>query len=207
MNTTSHTVPRIAIQAVGLGLLLMALFTLMWTGIAQGGLQGRDHYITLMIFAALCVIFVVNGIKIFKIAGSFPKFTTMEDQIQGKTWRKWYGLIFGIEGTLIPIVTLVLQFTGLAKFVLPSIALIVGLHFYPMAKIFNRKIDYFLASWTCLVAIVSIFMINNGKQEAFILGFLGIGVALATAAYGLYILFTGRLFISRQLEILNSNKG
>lgn len=192
MNTAPHAIPRVAIQSIAGGLLLMALFTSMWTGIAQGGLVGHDHHLVLITFSIFCLVFILSGIKLFIAAKRFPKFTDDADVAERKKIMKWFGIIFGIEGTLIPVVAGALQLLGYGLFVLPTIALIVGLHFYPMAKIFNRKIDYYIATWTCVIAIISVFILASGKYpQVCVLTFLGIGVALATSIYGFYMLWAG----------------
>jgi hypothetical protein len=97
------------------------------------------------------------------------------------------------------VVSVILVLIGLPQYTLSAIALIIGLHFYPMAKIFDRKVDYYVATWTCLVAINSIFMTaGNNYSQTFILTILGIGVALATSTYGFYMLFTGYNYIKKQ---------
>jgi len=58
MTAHSANIPRITIQSIGGSLLLMALFTMMWTGIAQGGLAGQNHYLVLIFIASLSVTFV-----------------------------------------------------------------------------------------------------------------------------------------------------
>lgn len=191
--------PRIAIRAIGGGLLAMALFTMMWTGIAQGGLLHHDHHVVMVVFSTISLLFVVYGITLFVAAQRFPKFTSDSDRAEGKDMSKRFGIIFGIEGTAIPIVAVILLLLGYQQFTLPAMALIIGLHFYPMARIFNRTIDYYLATWTCLVAINSIIMMaNKHYEQTFTLTILGIGVALATTTYGFYMLITGYNYIKKQ---------
>jgi hypothetical protein len=104
--------PRVAIQSIGGGLLLMALFTMMWTGIAQSGLEGHDHHIILIIFSLISLLFVINGIVIITAARKFAKYTNDDDKAEGKNMMKWFGIVFGIEGTAIPIAYLILVLLG-----------------------------------------------------------------------------------------------
>ncbi|KUL26905.1 hypothetical protein [Actinoplanes awajinensis] len=69
----------------------------------------------------------------------------------------------------------------------PAIALIVGLHFYPMARVFQRTIDLYLATWTTVVGLAGIVALVAGAPLAQVTGFVAVGAALATTAYGLYI--------------------
>lgn len=52
IDNEGHIVQRIAIQSIGSGLFLMALFTLMWNGIAENGFDGSDHYLVTVILSA-----------------------------------------------------------------------------------------------------------------------------------------------------------
>ncbi|MBB6498215.1 hypothetical protein [Pedobacter cryoconitis] len=192
MNSGPNIIPRAIVTSIASGLLLMALFTTMWAGIATGGLQGKDHYLVLTFFCIFILIFIIYSIKLFAAAKRYPEFTSEADKKEGENIKKWFGIIFGIEGITIPIACILLSFLGYQQFILSAIAMIVGLHFYPMAKIFNRKIDYYLATWTCLVSIASITMIVRDTEPfPFIQSFLGIGVAFATTAYGVNMLIQG----------------
>ena len=76
------------------------------------------------------------------------------------------------------------------------IALVVGLHFFPMAWIFKRNIDYWLAMWTVLIALLGIlFILNKTMLPRGIATPVGVGVAIATSCYGLYMIAFGRKMI------------
>jgi hypothetical protein len=198
-QTQPNTLPRKAVKSIGFGLFLMAFFTMVWTGIAQAGLQGQDNRVVLVVFATISAAFVAYGIRLLVAAQNFPKFTTAADEAEGKKISKAFGLVFGIEGAAIPFTCVILKLLGLQAYILPAIALIVGLHFYPMAKIFKRKIDYYLGTWACVIAVMSInFIYSNGQSQAFIFTFLGIGLACTTTAYGFYMLLTGYKLINNQ---------
>lgn len=186
------TLPRVAIQSIGGGLLLMSLFTMMWAGIASGGLTGVNRMLILVIFSLFSVAFTIFGLYLFAIAGRFAKTMSNADKAEGKNMGIWFGIIFGLEGITIPIVAFVCLRLNYGNLVLPAIALVVGLHFYPMAKVFKRKIDYYLATWTCLIAITSIIMILEKTVLPFsVYTYLGVGVAVATTLYGLYMINEG----------------
>ena len=154
------TIPRIAIQGVATGLLMMAFFTMMWTGIAYGSLTSNG-LIILIIFALVSIVLIFNAIRLFSIAKHFPKSESEEDKAEEKRSGKWFGIIFGAEGLGIFIAINVVINLGHADLTIPVIALVVGLHFYPLAKLFRRTIDYYLATWTTIVAIIGIALILN----------------------------------------------
>jgi hypothetical protein len=196
MQPTKHTVPRIAIQSISGGLLLMAFFTMVWAGIASGGLTGFGQYAVLFVFGVPSGMFVAYSISLFRASRHFPPLVSSADKIEGKRMGIWYGIIFGAEGVTIPIVCGLLVYFRQPAFVLPAIALVIGLHFYPMARIFKRTIDYYLATWTCLVAFSAIAaIINNILPPNTIYALLGVGVAIATTGYGLYMIYEGKRLV------------
>jgi len=196
MQSTNRPAPRIAIQSIAGGLLLMAFFTMVWAGIASGGLAGFGQYAVLFVFGVPSGMFVSYSISLFRAAKNFPPLTSSADKAEGKRMGIWYGIIFGAEGITIPIVCGLLVYFKQTQFILPAIALVIGLHFYPMARIFKRTIDYYLATWTCLVAFSAISgIINNVFPSNTIYALLGVGVALATTGYGLYMVYEGRRLV------------
>jgi hypothetical protein len=63
----------------------------------------------------------------------------------------------------------------------------VGLHFYPMARVFRRTIDLYLATWTSLVGLAGIGALAAGAPKNPVTGLVAVGAALATTTYGVYI--------------------
>jgi hypothetical protein len=197
MIDNPNAVPAAAIKSIATGLLMMAAFTILWAGIAFGSLNASDYAYALLIFPIFSGAFIVNAISLFRIAKHFPELTSEEDKAEGKKMGMWFGIIFGAEGLLIFIAINIVINIGHANLSIPVIALVVGLHFYPMAKLFKRTIDYYMATWTTLIAIGAILLIlNNSFSEANVDAFVGIGTAISTTCYGLYMIYTGRQMTS-----------
>ena len=193
METEKHTIPARAVAGIASGLLMMAVFTLMWSGIAYHGLQETNYWYLLSVFVICAIIFIIGAIRLFKIAKLYPKLSSEADIAEGKNMGKWFGIIFGAEGVGILIGINVVTNIGHSDLVIPVIALVVGLHFYPLARVFKRTIDYYLATWTTLVAIAAIMLVlNKTLTESAAFAFTGIGVAVATSYYGIYMTISGR---------------
>jgi hypothetical protein len=190
MTEESNLLPRIAVRSIATGLLMMAVFTMMWSGIAYGSLE---HGLVVLVIASLIgIAFIANAIYLFKISKRFPGLESKADKAEGKRTGKWFGIIFGAEGLGIFIVVNLVINLGYADLTIAVIALVVGLHFYPMAKIFRRTIDYYLATWTTLIAICAIVLIlRKSYPVKNIDAFVGIGTAVATACYGIYMMIRG----------------
>jgi hypothetical protein len=105
------------------------------------------------VFPLLAIAFVVNGISLFRIAKHFPKVESEEDKAERKKTGMWFGIIFGARGTIDLYSHKHCNQYRAPRANDPVIALVVGLHFYPLAQVFKRTIDYYLATWSTVVAI------------------------------------------------------
>ncbi len=196
MSEKQHVIPASAMKGIATGLFMMAFFTGIWSGIAFGGLASSPGRFMLVVFLILILLFVMNGIRFFGIARQFPNAVSPEDAAEKKRMSKWFGIIFGAEGLGIFLAVNIVINLGHPDLIIPVIALIVGVHFYPMAKIFKRKIDYWLATWATIIAICGIiFTLNKTMPTENIQAFVGIGIALATSSYGIYMISEGKRLI------------
>ena len=193
MENEPNIIPGAAVKSISTGLVMMAFFTLLWACIGFAGLKGGNYWFALLIFPAFSILFVVNAIKLFGIVKYFPKLTSEADIAEEKKMGKWFGIIFGAEGLGIFIGINVVINLGHPDLTIPVIALVVGLHFFPLAKVFKRTIDYYLATWSTLIAVSAIvFTLNKTMTENAVLAFVGIGIAIATSCYGFYMIYAGR---------------
>ena len=204
MPDTVRLIPRAALNGIATGLCLMSFFTLVWTGIAYGGLHSGGYWALLLIFPAFCIAFIVNAIRLFRSAKYFPEITSPEDIARKKKSGMWFGIIFGAEGLGIFIAINIVVNLGHPELTVPVMALVVGLHFFPLARLFRRTIDYYLASYSTLLAIAAILL---GYEKIFnqneTIAFTGVVMAIATAAYGVYMLLAGR----KAMSALRNNSG
>jgi hypothetical protein len=197
-----HIIPEVAVRGIASGLFMMAVFTLIWSGIAFGGLHTGNYWYGLLLFPVFSLVFVINGVRLFNMAKHFPNLTTEADIAEEKRMGKWFGIIFGAEGLLIFIGINIVTNLGYPDLVIPTIALVVGLHFYPLGKVFKRSIDYYLATWSTVIAILGfIFTLNKTMPPNGVMAFIGIGIAVATSCYGAYMLMAGRK-VTQTLSVL-----
>jgi hypothetical protein len=193
MDNEKHIMPDAAVKGIATGLCMMAFFTLLWAGIAFGGLYTTNWWYLLLVFPVFSVLFVFNAIKLFRIAKYFPKLTSEADLAEEKRVGKWFGIIFGAEGLGIFVGINIVVNLGHPDLVIPTIALVVGLHFFPLAKVFKRTIDYYLASWATLIAILGFaFTLNKTLPVNLVMAFVGTGIAVATSLYGFYMAIRGK---------------
>jgi len=111
---------------------------------------------------------------------------------------KWFGIILGAEGLGIFVGINIVTNLGYPNLVIPTIALVVGLHFFPLAKVFKRTVDYYLASWATLVAILGfVFSLKKLMPVNEVMAFVGVGIAIATSLYGFYMVARGKEVIEQ----------
>lgn len=193
----THSIPRAAMLGTASGVLLMVVFSSVWASLAAGSLNGWGDAVLTPLVWILGIIQLIAGIYLLIAARRFPA-ATAEQQGEGRDIGKWYGIVFGAEGVLIGIASALCNVLGYSDLLMPIIALIVGLHFYPFARIFKRRIDYWIATWTCLVALVALIAFPTTTPTlvggiSINLQWLicGLGAAIATWIYSVYAFCEG----------------
>ena len=144
------------------GLSLMILVTGIWTAIAGAALDNWASRLPGFILLILIIFFISYYIKFYKVTKLFEAAQPAEKTPEEKKKNKWFIIIFISEGVLIFLAINVLVNIKLTQFFIPCMALIVGLHFYPLGVIFKRSIHYFVGTWMTLVAIAGIVLTANG---------------------------------------------
>jgi hypothetical protein len=177
------------------GLFLMIIFTTAWVIIGEAALKDHDHGATAGAFGIIIVYFIISYIKLNKIAKSAPEDLERVEDAVNKVKKKRFYIVFALEGVLILVAQNVLANTGHQDLFFGVFALIVGLHFFPLGKIFNHTFYYAIGAWICLVAILGFILIYQQVPLYISTGAIGIGCALATAANGIRIILLGGLTV------------
>jgi hypothetical protein len=169
----------------------MAILTTGWIMLAST-ITGKTATCITAFFSSILLLF---ALYFMYTSLRFPKLTNEGH----KRIRMWYGIIFGAIGAIIGTGSAILSATGKSNFIIPYSALIIGLLFYPMAPLFERKVDYYIATWACIIAIIGIYMTTHTVAQGQVFVLIGTGIAMVTAAYGLYMLITGFKMIKRRM--------
>ncbi|MFI1992939.1 hypothetical protein [Actinoplanes sp. NPDC020271] len=200
--------PRPVLSGVTSGLFLMSFFTLLWLGNLFPLLPTAVAATLWVAGLLLAAYFVTTAIRLLRVRTAFPNELSEEDQRFHRRTGMWFGIVFGAEFLLIAVAATILNATGRQDYVVPTIALIVGLHFYPFAPIFQRTVDYWLATWTTLVGLTGILLLaltdtSVGTATAIV----ALGTASATAAYGLWITTQANDLRRRATASLTAGRG
>ena len=172
--------------------ILMAVFMLIyavWFGLAWG-LIGWAVFALLGMYAGWLIFHGVSAVRaVAQLPQSEP---TSEVNRIGKQMQILSAL------TYIPlwIVIILLAVFSLQRYIMPALTLIIGMHFVPQAKIFHRTIDYYLAPLAIVAALAAFYIaLTTNASWQMVYAVSGIGGALATAGYGLYMVMILRRLI------------
>ncbi|AGL18498.1 hypothetical protein [Actinoplanes sp. N902-109] len=190
--------PRAALSGLVSGLFLMTFFTVGWVGNTFAAWPAALAWTVLALALVAAAIFVSTAIRLIRSRALFPAGLSDADWHQQRTTGRSFGFVFGAEIAAIWIAVIVLNATGNQDFAVPVIALIVGVHFYPMARIFHRTVDLYLATWTVLVAVAGIVVLAATDAPADqVAALVAVGVAACTATYGGYMTWLARNWLAR----------
>jgi len=181
------------------GLVLMTVFTFFWSGVAFYGMSHNTYRWLLLIFPILCFLFIYYIFKLTVLSKHIPQQPKAESTEAEKKKSRLFLIAMTSEGLGVFIAINVAANLHHPELEIPAVALIVGLHFFPLAKVFDRKMDYYIGAWTVIIAILAIILtLNHTFNEATALAFTGIGLAIATSIYGLNMVFGAQSALSVQ---------
>jgi hypothetical protein len=170
------------------GLFLMSVLTIIWVILAEYYFNNFDFRIVGFIFGAILIYFIYSYWKLSKKKPLLPENKESEDPKK----ERLYWIILALEGIAIFGANVILTNTGKGELFISCFALIVGLHFIPLAKVFERKFDYYIGIWTILIASTGIVLILQKNFDYHIVNaIVCTGCAVSTTLYGLKMVNSG----------------
>ena len=130
-ETTS--VPRV--KGFSSAVLFLSFFSTVWALVGIGGLNAINK-------TGLVIVIFLIGIALFLVGSSLSRAARRlpqraAGQRQGKT--KWFIIVFGAELLLILIAHIILSLVNRLDLFIPATMVIVGVHFFPLAKLLSGK--------------------------------------------------------------------
>ena len=179
------------------GLILMTLLTMIWTIVGENSLKGKDFYALGIIFMLVILYFISFYLNFKKRKLLLPMTPIQEDTKK----EKLYWIILIIEGVAILVMQNILVNINKDALFIPCFALIVGLHFFPLAKVFNRKFDYYIGIWTTSFAVLGIFLtIKHSIHPYFINAMVCFACATSTTFYGLNMISNAKKIYADEIK-------
>ena len=181
MNASDDTRRTLARRARSIGAMIFALFggawLAVWNHLAQPSLMAG--YVIIALLAAALFMFARSRYRRYG-AAAVQQVATPE----ARRRDRWFHIINVGQWVLILIVANVLVNVGLGTWVIPSVVLIVGLHFLPLARLFEYRAHYVTGSAFILLALIAPRVAADGPGDPIICLCAGL-VLWASALWGL----------------------
>lgn len=201
MAQNQSTISRTELRGVASGVLFMAFFGTLWAGIGIGGLQGWGEPWLSMMVLLIGLGLLIGGISLLISS------RRVLDQAAGPTRQPrnrtgmWFCIVFAAEGILIGVASVICNMINRFDLFFPIMAIIVGLHFLPLAALFQIRAYYLVGALLCVLALVTLFAVpergNLGARpitaQWVVLGF---GAALILWAVGLGLWLLGKRLLA-----------
>jgi hypothetical protein len=197
MDQISSTIPRAAVRGTASGVIFMAFFGTLWAYTGVMGLQGWVVPLLLVAAVIIGIALFIGGLLLIRASRELKNQFSKGDLKRGKSIRFWFNIIFLAEGLAIVISIALCNATRHSELIPLIIAIIVGVHFLPLAHLFQVKLYYFTGTLLCLLAIITLLFIPEkvslGEYQinAF-MSVVGLGSALILWGTGLAILLLGK---------------
>ena len=167
------------------GLVMMTLFTVIWTLLSEYFFHGYDYYLIGCLFGFVVIFFISAYFYFNSRKNTLPKIQESKNPQK----ERMYWIIVILEGAAIFIVNTVLLNIGQNELFISCFVLIVGLHFIPLAKVFERKFYYYIGVWTITAAILGIFLtLQQTFNQNLINAFVCTACATSTMLCGIKII-------------------
>jgi hypothetical protein len=196
---------RGADQGTADGTFFLTFFGAYWGFTSAVFLPGTFQAISFLLVGLVTLALVGIGVMLLRQTRALPKESSPDDRDRGKRIVWGFGIIFGLEIILIALANILLSIFPLSRFIAPTTALIVGLHFIPLARLFQVRIGYVTGTLLCMLALIALVALLVGLPLA---GsspynwslFVGIGATLVLWLTDLFMIQYGWKSISRKKE-------
>ncbi|WP_188456913.1 hypothetical protein [Virgibacillus oceani] len=200
MAQTLKTVSRSDVRGTAAGVLFMAFFGTMWAYTGIIGLQGWGDPWLFVASLIVGVALLIGGCLLIYASRDLPNQVPHGDGRRGKKIGFWFNIVFAAEGLAIVVTIAVCNIIGHTEFIPPVIAIIVGVHFLPLANLFQVRIYYLTGVLLCVLPIMTILFVplNFTLQEHQINAYMfvvGFGSALILWGTSLAIWLMGKRLI------------
>lgn len=194
---------RVVAQGAAGGIFFLTFFGAYWGSITAAFLSGAFQIISFLLVGLVTLGFFGMGGILFRDARRLPKEQSPEGAATGRRIWRWFGLIFGLEIVLIALASSLLSIFPLSQFIAPTTALIVGVHFIPLARLFRVGVYYLTGALLSVIALVALVALLLGLPMA---GsspynwslFVGIGTTLVLWLTVLFMIRFGRRIVRQR---------
>ncbi|MGE7609217.1 DUF7010 family protein [Peribacillus frigoritolerans] len=179
-----------AFRGSGIGVIFMAVFGTLWAGTGVMGLQGWGFPFVELAAIFVGIIMVIVGISLIHASQKMSNQVSEDGARRLKRIGFLFNMVFIAEGLLIGIAIAICNLINQTDLIPGVIAIIVGIHFLPLASLFQIKVYYATGVLLCLLALITLLLVPDtvmvGEHQILApLSLLGFGCALILWATGL----------------------
>ncbi|WP_042166505.1 hypothetical protein [Paenibacillus gorillae] len=200
MDNTTSSIPGAAIRGTASGVIFMAFFGTFWAYTGVMGLQGWGTSLLLSIAIAIGLALFLSASWLISASKKLTNQGSKSDPRVSKMGKKFF-FIFAGEGVAIFISSILCNLLGRAELIPGIIAIIVGIHFFPLAPLFQVRLYYVTGALLCLLPILTWLsfsenIIIDGHEVIAYMAIIGLGSALILWATGLAVWLLGKSLLS-----------
>lgn len=195
MEQSSTTIPRSAVRGSAIGVLFLAFFSTVWAGTGVIGLRGWGSPFVLFTAVFPGIVLFAGGISLLSKSRGLSNWVSEKGSRRAKRMGFWFNIISIVEGLAIGLAIAFCIASNQSDFLPAIIAIIVGIHFFPLAILFKVRLYYVTGSLLCSLVIIALLIVpmevNFGGQKIIaLLVIIGFGSSIILWATGLAIWLT-----------------
>jgi hypothetical protein len=196
-NTTVSTVGPVRAQLRGRagGIAICAFFGLAWAnwGISIG--VSRALGTAVIIVAAICFLALLGGaVVVYRKAAPLPR----GDVRQGRVISHRFGIILAIEFIGLLVSVRILVASGHGELIAAVVCLGVGIHFFPLRRLFNVGVYDYTGAALCVLAAATLAVATLTHQPPMWTMLPGIGAALVLYTTSAVLLARSTAMVARK---------
>jgi hypothetical protein len=185
MNANASTrTTAFAMRSRGYGTLACAAFAAFWANSSRPLWPIAFVTAGYAVIALITLALLIAGIELVRRSRQLPRAIDASPQQQRHTGRR-FAVIFAAEIIAMNIAAYVLSGHHLEQYLIPAIAIIVGLHFYPLANLFRAPRYHITASLMTLAGVGGAVFIACGFATAPVIADVGALCAITLWVTGL----------------------
>jgi hypothetical protein len=192
----SVKVSKAAIISAANGMMFMTSFGALWSSVGIIGSHGYASPWLLIICGLVTLVMMLGSFTLFHKSRNFNNNIAAADQTHWKKVNKKFMIVFVLEGAAIAIASVICNVYDSFELFFPITAIIVGVHFFPLAKLFRVNFYHLTGFILCVLGITAFFIPLNvtvsGETLVARSMFIGFGSAVTLWATGFTIWMTTR---------------
>ncbi|NUU79056.1 DUF7010 family protein [Paenibacillus xylanilyticus] len=186
--------PKAAVFGAANGVMFMTFFGALWSAIGIIGSNKLGAPWLLVLSGIVTLTLLIGAISLFGKARNMNNVTAEKEREKWNRINRKFGMIFGLEGLAILIASVLCNLFDHFEVFFPIMAIIVGIHFFPLARLFRQNFYYGTGIVLSILGIISLFIpLNTTFGDVSLIArstFIGFGSALTLWVTGFRIWIT-----------------